>query len=634
ETEKAARYLRKYFEIEGVLYKKSMVGPHLRCVSEEEGDHVLREIYEGCCGAHIGSRALAGKALRAGYYWPKIRKAVERLVQVCDKCQRHGRIPHIPAEAMTTINCPIPFAQWGIDLVGPLLMGTEQRKFMVVAIDYFSKWVEAEPLAKITEDKMIQFLFNNICCRFGIPKILISDNGTQFQGKRIQAWCVDMGIKQRFASVAHPQANGKVEVTNRTILQGLKKRLEKASGSWVDELTTVLWAYRTTPRSSTGQSPFHMVYGMEALLPIEVGLESHRSTFYEEKNNEELAKGALDMIEEMREEAWLRSVEYKQKMRATFDKKVRARRFQVGDLVLKRADALKHVGKLEANWEGPYTVTRLDTMGRQIADLSAKIGDIRLTIRTMFWDKKTYRDTENWGVYGGIHGGRGGRGLDGAPRWRSPQPPSGDEDGEEIVSEVNSFNDFSPPHVEADPFAAYGSRDMQRRGPVFVDGDDQHVDRGKREEAAIVGGYRARRDWEFDRNYGRWEGPFRVEISEFDEEQVDGPLYDGPPVFDEGPEEVEERFTDEVGRLYNGLQIFDEEPLGLEEFYHVSGIKIQLLEELVVLLLCRPKLFSHGNLLRPCKQMLFYCPHGDFNIMCVDVAYISFHEFQGGDTME
>ncbi|CAA0828787.1 Unknown protein, partial [Striga hermonthica] len=140
DAEKVARYLSKYFEVDGIMFKKSLVGPHLRCVSEEEGTHVLKEIHEGCCGAHIGSRALAGKALRAGYYWPKIRAATEQLVQKCERCQRHGQITHIPAENMTKINTPIPFAQWGIELVGPLPMGTGQRKFLVVAVDYFSKW--------------------------------------------------------------------------------------------------------------------------------------------------------------------------------------------------------------------------------------------------------------------------------------------------------------------------------------------------------------------------------------------------------------------------------------------------------------------------------------------------------------
>ncbi|GER47237.1 haloacid dehalogenase-like hydrolase superfamily protein [Striga asiatica] len=190
-----------------------------------------------------------------------------------------------------------------------------------------------------------------------------------------------------------------------------------------------------------------------------------------------------------------------------------------------------------AEWFG----RELETMGRDIADLSAEIGDIRLTIRTMVRDKQKYRDVGNRGVRGGFRGGSGGRGPSGAPRRRSSQPPFGDEDGEETVSEVNPFDDFPTPHVEADPFVAYDGRDMRRWGQVFVDGDD----RGRHEEAAFVGGYRARPDWGLDREYSQWEGPFRVDIPKFDSEQVDGPLYDGPPIFDEEPPGSE----DEVGTV-------------------------------------------------------------------------------------
>ncbi|CAA0816679.1 Unknown protein, partial [Striga hermonthica] len=138
---------------------------------------------------------------------------------------------------------------------------------------------------------------------FGVPKVLVSDNGTQFNGKRIRAWCEDMKIEQHFASIAHPQANGQVEVTNRIILNGLKTRLEKASGAWVDELTSVLWAYRTTPRSTTGETLFSMVYGMEALLPVEVEVQSQRSSMYDREQNEHLIMAALDTIEELQEKA-------------------------------------------------------------------------------------------------------------------------------------------------------------------------------------------------------------------------------------------------------------------------------------------------------------------------------------------
>ncbi|GER30380.1 villin-like 1 [Striga asiatica] len=118
---------------------------------------------------------------------------------------------------------------------------------------------------------------------------------------------------------------------------------------------------------------------------------------------------------------------------------------------------------------------------------------------------------------------------------------------------------------------------MRRQGLVFVDGDDQRYNKGRREEVAFADGYRARHDWGLDRDYGRWEGPFRVGISEFDGEQVEGLLYDGPPVFDEEPEEVEERLLGEVDGLYDGPPLFDKEPSGLK--YEAGTAAIKTVEE-------------------------------------------------------
>ncbi|KAL0377453.1 UNVERIFIED_CONTAM: hypothetical protein Sradi_3050800 [Sesamum radiatum] len=155
----------------------------------------------------------------------------------------------------------------GFGFVGPFPQATGQRKFLIVAVDYFTKWVEAEALAKISEKEVIKFLWKNIICRFGIPRALISDNGTQFSGNKLKEWCKGLSIKQFFTSVSNPQANGQTEVTNRTILQHLKTRLGTAKGAWVDELPSVLWAYRTTPRTATGESPFNLSYGTEAVAP-------------------------------------------------------------------------------------------------------------------------------------------------------------------------------------------------------------------------------------------------------------------------------------------------------------------------------------------------------------------------------
>ncbi|KAL0427703.1 UNVERIFIED_CONTAM: hypothetical protein Slati_2945100 [Sesamum latifolium] len=157
----------------------------------------------------------------------------------------------------------------------------------------------------------MKFIWRNIVCRFGLSREIISDNGRQFQGKRLQEWCRGLHVKQRFTSVAHPQSNGQVEVTNRILVLGIKRRLERVGGNWAEELTSVLWAYRTTPRGSTGESPFALVYGTEAIIPTELGIPSHRITHFSENHNSKLLKENLDLLEELREKAFIRVQRYK-----------------------------------------------------------------------------------------------------------------------------------------------------------------------------------------------------------------------------------------------------------------------------------------------------------------------------------
>ncbi|KAL0433802.1 UNVERIFIED_CONTAM: hypothetical protein Slati_2714500 [Sesamum latifolium] len=214
---------------------------------------------------------LANKALRAGYFWPTMKQDACYLVNKCEKCQKHATLIHQPVEPLNVMLSPCPFSQWGMDIVGPFPLVPGQRKFLLVAIDYFTKWVEAEPLARITEGKVMKFIWKNIICHFGLPRELISDNSRQFQGRRIQDWCAGFHIKQRFTSVSYPQANGQVEVTNRILVQGIKKRLNKVGGNWVEELTSVLWSYRTTPKGSTGESPFTLVYETKSNHPSRIG---------------------------------------------------------------------------------------------------------------------------------------------------------------------------------------------------------------------------------------------------------------------------------------------------------------------------------------------------------------------------
>jgi ribonuclease HI len=142
----------------GILYKMSFSRPHLRCLSPEEANYVIREVHEGICGNHSGARSLAHKLTRAGYYWPSLLHDATQYVKTCDKCQRFANVPRVPPEEITPITSPWPFAQWGLDIMGPFPVGTKQAKFLMVAIDYFTKWVEAEPLATISEKNVKSFV--------------------------------------------------------------------------------------------------------------------------------------------------------------------------------------------------------------------------------------------------------------------------------------------------------------------------------------------------------------------------------------------------------------------------------------------------------------------------------------------
>ncbi|XP_071906208.1 uncharacterized protein [Coffea arabica] len=267
---------QKYALTHGVLYRKSYLQPWLKCVTPEKGNYVLRELLEGICGNHVGPRVLAKKGILAGYYWPTIFRDSAELVARCKSCQLQAPVHHAPTQEMIPLHSPWPFFQWGIDLLGPFPRAPGGYEYLVVAIDYFTKWVEVEPLSTINSRSIHKFLWRNVVCRFGIPRVLVSDNGRQFADHSLQEWCTELGIQQHFTSVGHPQANGQVENVNRTILHGLKTRIESARTGWFDELPTILWAYRTTPRTATQETPFALTYGVEAVIPAEVGMPSAR----------------------------------------------------------------------------------------------------------------------------------------------------------------------------------------------------------------------------------------------------------------------------------------------------------------------------------------------------------------------
>ena len=191
----------------------------------------------------------------------------------------------------------------GIDIIGPLPLGKRQVRFLLVAIDYFTEWVEAKALAMITEAKVQNFVWKNIVCRFEIPKTIISDNGHQFDSHEFRSFCSSLGIRNKYSSPGHPQDNRQIEVTNRTLLKIIKVRLVGAKSAWSEELPSILWAYKTTARTPIGETPFNLTYGTEAIIPVKVGLTGLKREFFDEQSNDDQLKLNLDCLDEVKDQA-------------------------------------------------------------------------------------------------------------------------------------------------------------------------------------------------------------------------------------------------------------------------------------------------------------------------------------------
>jgi hypothetical protein len=251
-------------------------------------------------------------------------------------------------------------------MVGPFKKATGGFTHLFVAVDKFAKWIEAKPIVTITADKARDF-FINIVHRFGVPNRIITDNGTQFTGGVFQDFCEDFGIKICYASAAHPMSNGKVERANGMVLQGIKARvfdrLRPYAGKWVDQLPSVLWSLHTTPSRATGQSPFYLVYGAEAMLRSEVEFESLRFRNFKQERYGEDRVVDLNRLEEARKAALIQSALYLQGLQRYHNHNVRSHAFLVDDMVLRKIQSTRDRHNLSPLWEGPFIISDVTRPG-------------------------------------------------------------------------------------------------------------------------------------------------------------------------------------------------------------------------------------------------------------------------------
>ncbi|GJS85482.1 reverse transcriptase domain-containing protein [Tanacetum coccineum] len=257
------------------------------------------------------------------------------------------------------------FDLWGIDFMGPFL-SSRGNKYILVAVDYLSKWVEAKALPTNDARVVVKFL-KSLFSQFGAPRAIISDRGTHFCNDKFDKVMSKYGVTHRLSTPYHPQTSGQVEVTNR----GLKRILERTVGenraSWSDKLDDALWAFRTAYKTPIGCTPYKLVYGKACHLPVELEHKAYwalKHANFDLKTAGDHRKLQLNELSELRDQAYENSLIYKEKTKKLHDSKIKNRIFNVGDQVLLFNSRLKiFSGKLKSRWSGPFTITEVYPYG-------------------------------------------------------------------------------------------------------------------------------------------------------------------------------------------------------------------------------------------------------------------------------
>ena len=343
----------------------------LRCVDKIEADQIIREVHEGTFGTHANGHTMTKKILRAGYYWLTMESDCIQYARTCHKCQIYADKIHVAAGPLNVMTTPWPFSMWGIDMIGMIEpKASNGHRFILVAIDYFTKWVEAVSYTSVTKQVVARFIRKELICRYGVPNKIITDNGSNLNNKMIKELCDEFKIEHHNSSPYRPKMNGAVEAANKNIKKILQKMVVTYK-DWHEMLPFALHGYRTTVRTSTGATPFSLVYGMEAVLPIEVEIPSMRILMETKLDKAEWCQSRYDqlnLIEEKRMTALCHGQLYQKRMKQAFDKKVKPRVFKEGDLVLKKMILFHNDsrGKWTPNYEGPYVVKKAFSGGALI----------------------------------------------------------------------------------------------------------------------------------------------------------------------------------------------------------------------------------------------------------------------------
>ncbi|GJU32588.1 reverse transcriptase domain-containing protein [Tanacetum coccineum] len=268
QKNKIFKEVKHYFWDDPFLFKICADQMIWRCVHGKEALDILEACHNRPTGGHHGANLTAKKVFDAGFFWPSIYKDAHELVKNCELCQRQEKISQRDEMPQNSIQVCKIFDVWGIDFIGPF-PSSRGNKYILVVVDYLSKWVKAKALSTNDARVICKFL-KSLFARFGAPRAIISDRRSHFCNDPFTKVMHKYGVSHRLSTAYHPQTSGQVEVSNR----GLKRILERTVGenrtSWSDKLDDALWAFRKTYKTPIGCTPYKLVYGKACHLPIEL----------------------------------------------------------------------------------------------------------------------------------------------------------------------------------------------------------------------------------------------------------------------------------------------------------------------------------------------------------------------------
>src|SRR5436190_3354715 len=337
-----------------LLYKKDQKNPATlyRVIHKKELPALLYMMHNDPTSRHFATDAMFQK-IRIRYYWPQYYEDIRKYVESCDSCQRRGRSK--ANNLLHPIPVHSPFYQIGIDFVGPLPRIKRGKKYIIVTMDYLTKWPEAHAVTEATADATSKFLYEQIICQHGCPQIILSDRGTHFNNNLIKGLMEKFKINHLLSTPYHPQTNGLVERFNRTLCESLAK-LSLKNNDWDLYIALTLFAYRTTKHSTTKIEPFFMVYGRSARLPIDsLEMDNLRA------KNDRLSN-LIDHVPQIRNQAKIKISQAQIKQKDRHDREItRPRAFVIGDNVLYFNVTLdhSHSGKFIPKWKGPFIIHQI-----------------------------------------------------------------------------------------------------------------------------------------------------------------------------------------------------------------------------------------------------------------------------------